>query len=1570
MSEVATTPGSRNPRRHRVLSWLAWLVVALVCLLVSVAYHLRLPRARLVIRELLSNWVSAELRGELEIGEIARLDLDRIVARNVIVRDPEGRLVIRAEEVTLWPSWNDLLRGRVRTQGARIEHGEVRLFVSEDGNSVSLVDAFQPSRTSTTSDGPASPIPIVIDGVRLSRIEVRGDVPGLAGLDIVDIEARGNMLFDETIVFRVDHLDGRMVGPYPGETIIDHGVVTFDTNPEEGLHAYARIHRGQDRVRARIAVHRPEGALDDGPQHMNLEVHADHLALATLAKLGVPLTDDLTGTVWGDAQLIGPTDDLALNAWLLHDAGAIDVSGRISDQSAIHLEVDTRDFALHALVPAAPPSSIGGQLRLELARDPESVERARFEVTMLPSETLGLALPGFTAIGAITEDAVVIERVLAPHLGGTIEGHAQVSFDGRTEAHARIDIGDLAGDPNIARLAPDLHGAARGTFALETGPAGENLRLHTDLQLRDARLGNLRARMLRLRGRARGGRDAPIVDAELEGHDVVAGETALGAVTASVHGGPSLYRLSWRSRGADVRQLEIDADVEHGADQWIVHGAPFVLDVGLGPMRSMTRDVRLENDVLTFSSIKLEGQGQRFSLSGSVHLAGGDNRLIAEVEGFDLAQLHSWLEEPSLARLSGLLDGRLEFEGTLRDPLFSLAGEVHDLSFDRIRDADLRYEFHLENGVLDTHLRGDFGTRGTLAIEGPITVPSVATWMNLDRFTEEAEFALHVHGGHLNLAFIVPLLGERVQALGLSGRIGGELRLYGTLAEPRIERSVIILDRFTLPGVSELRAKIGFDLREGQLHIAPLWVADEIGELAMIEARAPLSLETPPTDIASFTRALSHSPWSVAVRIAPRLLDTWPHPLDEHLPPGVRGALTLTASGGDGEPTRGTLSGTFAWVDAPIRDTPCAASLRPLVQVTGMLHHGVARVDASGFVAERRVVFARADAPTPIDDWFRTGSLSIPEPDVLVQLLELPLEHVPWTCNRARGVVTAELMVGGLLGAHPEFDARMQIDGLRVASREDPDLQATSPHDVLTELHVRGDATSRAEGCMIIARQGRLATPFTECSTSALPMDTESIIRASVPLEFTPGSPLPQIRTVDPMSLAMLMSDAHLEPLLALIPQLANADVVADGRIAANGNLDELQLSGGLELRDGRARVVSIGQQLVDIRGALRLSDQSIFISDEHPLFARDGDGSLSIDGEIGMRGFLPNYAYLDVRPDEFPVRREGAVLAFISGVGDTRLSIDVDGLEGTVETSQLTVRLPEQMAGTVQPLEAHPDVLVVGTEAAELASTAGARYPIHLRVNASSPFWVRRNDFEIQVTAELDVRYLDPNLMVGGYARLPRGHFEVFGKRFEVQRGSLTFDAREELDPVVDLMAVYELPGSPGSNVSVTAGGRMSDLRIEFSSTETTDQGEIIALLVSGPRRVGEADPSTTQVATQQAARVVTGVAAGILTLGLRQQFGDLVPLIAIETGANLGDTRFRAGFNVDAIIPDFLREIVLGAYVEGFLTTRAGNQTSTQGGVGAGVTIELQFPFDLVGSGTYVPPTTWGFDLLWEPL
>ncbi|MBZ0120235.1 MAG: translocation/assembly module TamB, partial [Sandaracinaceae bacterium] len=420
-----------------------------------------------------------------------------------------------------------------------------------------------------------------------------------------------------------------------------------------------------------------------------------------------------------------------------------------------------------------------------------------------------------------------------------------------------------------------------------------------------------------------------------------------------------------------------------------------------------------------------------------------------------------------------------------------------------------------------------------------------------------------------------------------------------------------------------------------------------------------------------------------------------------------------------------------------------------------------------------------------------------------------------------------------------------------------------------------------------------------------------------------------------------------------------------DGEVRGEGTLDAMHLRGRLELSEGRIQIRGLGQHLHDIDGQLILEDDEAVFPEDRPVRARDAGGEATLFGRVRFEGLMPREASLTLRADGFPIRREGAIVASLTGQALLGGAITERQTTSRLRTRDFEVRLPEQGLGSLQGLDPHTEVHVVGDER-RAGGSATEAYALEVDIDASQPFDVIRSDFTARVRAQLHATYQDPALRVRGQAEILRGTFEIFGKRFELSQGSLMFNPDStDLDPRVNVTAVYEIPGRSGATVTVRVDGPLSDLHVEFTSTETNDRGEIIALLLTGGRRdSGDA----VRDATQQAANFISGVVAGILTLGLREEFGDVIPVLAIES-QGLGGTRIRVGRPVNELIPDFLRDIVTGAYVEGFLVAAAQGQGGASGGVGGGATLELTFPYNILFRGTYVPVDNGSMDVFYEP-
>jgi translocation and assembly module TamB len=1574
--EQPAAPPKRSPLR-RALALLLWLLLSLLSLVVSVAYHFALPETRSLVRHLIEEAASDELAGDIEVGRVEELGIGRARFSDVVIRDPQGRVVISAPTVTAWPDlwrlWED---GTIRVAGGLVEDAEVVLYVEgEDGLEVSLVQAFQPAHRGGAG---GEPLHVVIDGLRVERALVHGDAPRYPGLRVEDTHVYGRIEIEEEVVFSVHEGTGRMTAPYPGETSIDRIVLSFTTDRAVGLDAYAEAHRGESRARTRTRVWWPDET-EGAPPEVRITAVAEPMCMHTLADMGLPGLDRLEGCAEGDLLLEGTPAELRLRGRLTSEAGTVEVTGRLPDDGRYTFEGRTAGLALDRLVTDAPETTFFGRASVTLERDEATPTRATFEVDAEPLEVEGYEVPAFSARGRIEDERLVVDAVSAPHLGGGVDGTGEIGFDGAVSVHVDVDAADAGDDPNVARLVPGAHGRARGGIDVVTTAGAEDLDIRWNLTFAPFRYGPLRASRLHTTGRARGPRGALRVTADADADGTTVSGVRFGHAEATIAGGLGPYRVALRSRGgADVREVRADLELTRVAGGFDVVLDDYATDLGFGLMERRSgagvprAAVRVRGSRFDIEHVEVARESSRLAVRGRVDPRGTGTDLHVELAGFDIALLRPRLPE-RFSALAGTASGTLDLSGDLDDPDLALEGAVVDATLDGRRHFRLDVRTSYSDGSLYAHVDGDLGDTGHMRIDGPITVAWDAL-LDTDRVLDEASLAgLEVDLDRVNIAFLTPFAGESVRALGASGKITVALRLVGTVHDLEVPWGVVIVDNLALPNTSAVRVKLEGSLAEHVLTLDRIWLADTRGELVRGGAVARLPLEHPPDTGAGWISAIAREPWQLRLELIERRADAWPRPLAKHVPHGllVGGVLDLF---GDGSVVTSHLDAHARW-DEPATRADCAEDIRPEIRVvadtdTGGVTHGQVSLLIDGAVVGTGTTTTR----TPMHDWLVTGERpTTPATLADVELLGVALERLPWTCARASGELGGHVRAT-LFDPAPDVNAELSITGLRVRSDEDgpPSAAFRAQARVLSE----GAGLADVEACLLLGREDGARTPLARCPRAStlrsepggsFAEDGELILVGAVPVRFGEGATLPEVAWSEDMFALLDARAAELEPLLVAIPGVAQANAIAEGTVRAEGAWESLALEGGLLVQDGEARVVSMGQYLHDVGGPLRFSGDRILIPEDQPWSAWDGDRLVELFGEVRLVGLLPVAVEATLRPDRFPFRREGAILAEVSGGATVSAEIRADGVEGDVRVGELTIALPQSSVGAVQDLALLPEVLVIGEDAPDLGRERHLRFPYTLHVDASRPFTVMRNDFEVVLTANLDVTYDEPDLFVSGLAEIDHGTFEMFGKRFSVARGSLAFDGGAELDPAVDLVAVYELPGGTGATVSILASGTLTDLAIDFQSTESTDTGEILALLVSG-RASRATDPTAAAQAGQQAASFLTGLAAGLLTLSLREQFGNVVPNISIEDGGR-GFVAARVGWDVDWLIPDFLREVVLGAYLEGTFGTSSRTSTGgVGGGVGVGVTMELSFPYNFSASGSYLVPSNGGIDLLWD--
>ncbi|MCB9593614.1 MAG: translocation/assembly module TamB domain-containing protein [Sandaracinaceae bacterium] len=1562
---------------------MAWILVALVALVLSAAYHLQLDFAGVVAVETVTSLLDQEIQGSIEIGELHNVSYEKVVASAVVIRDPDGREVIRADRVAAWPNWGALMRGVIYVDKVRLRGGMVTLIPSgtEDSPSVSIAETFLPVHPSDDPPDP-NPIRIVINDIVVDELTTRGSVPGFEGLRVEEMRVSGRV--DVAGDARVYVYDGRAVvtGPYEGRTPIDEisGTVHSDLTAD-GIRFWARGHRGDDRFRALFRLWQVEIPDGETQTHMDLRVALDPVRMSTLAEMQVaPGLENLTGTFRGFGRLAGEVSDLRLTAEVTSEAGQVYGTGHLpSDGPLVFTARTLGPLRADLLVPVAPNIRVAGSARVTIERGEGEEPTIRVHAEPGPFTLDEIAIPAAVIEARILDESIAVDSAVAEVADGRVTTDGTVGFDGSLDLHVVARLPEISREPNVRHFAPEARGSLDAELTLRADAELANLRADGRVSMRNVRYGaSLSAGALTVRGHASGEPPAPVLRLTGEASGLHLGELSFGTATLGVRGGPGGYTLEARASDPQSHtRVAIDGRATSREGQLTLDTTQLVLDLGDGaPWHGQAGITMRTGQSVDVRTLHLERDDEAIAASG-VYRFNGPDAFDVTVTNADLAQLERFAPQ-QLAGIAGRADAHLVVTGDVDTrPQGTLSASVRGGRFRGVDGVEVRAELALEGETLATDVRVDLGEDGRLSTRGDVQL-SAASLRDPSRIVEDADLsALTVQADDLSLGPILALAGTDA---AVAGRITTDVMLGGSPGHPEVRDAVIVLDHVGPEDWDPLRLKARVSYTSDRVRASRVWVANEGGELLNGSADLPLSLQDPPTDLRSFWRSLNASTWSADVRLPPRRLDSWPRPLRDRMPPGILVAAQVRANG-DASGPHATYSALARVVEIADEEARCSAELDPHVTLEGRLDGAVATGSVLGYTGtSRAVVEGSLIANLPLDAWIDEGDVrDFPGTEVRLRLLGAEMSAIPYACTYGSGPISGTVTAKDILTDNPIFGAVVEMPHLQVW--EQAGDHGTARLTEAFRVHARAGSSPERDAltaCVILGLAGETATPGEQCREVERAGPGELISRLRVPVTWTGGQLAPTLVEDATLSSWSDFHDVHVAPVVGFIPGVVAGDAVITGQITAEGPWEGMQMNGDLDVSNGHVQIEGLGQHLHGIAGRIELSgDEAVFPAD-HPLRASDSGGTALAQGRIGFEGLFPRTVDLSVSADAFPIRREGMVLAWLTGGATVGGTIADESTTTTIRTSDFSIRLPEQTAATLQPLEPHPEVLVVGTERV-VGGVRPDAYAVHVRINATDPFLVRRNDFTVWVAADLSATYEDPELRIGGQAQIIRGTFEIFGKRFELNEGVIQFGEpgfdgtpmeSAALDPQVRVVAVYAIPGRSGDTVTVEVTGSLTNPTVTFRSTITNDQAEIISLLVAGDR---SQSGNSSQAAEEQATSFLAGLTAGILTLGLRQELGDVIPVLAIES-QGLGGTRIRAGFTADDLIPDFMRDVILGAYVEGFFTaaaegTNAAGGSSGNGGVGGGVTIEFTFPDDLLLRGTYVPVDNGSLDLVFEP-
>ncbi len=1529
------------PRVRKTRRWLPWvggglLALPLLLALVLVA-ALGTPFGRTRVLALVLEQVNAAIPGTLEVATLERVSPYGVTLSQIRLSDPAGARVLELTTLRLVLVPTELLRGKLVASSLDIGDGQLdlrELGVAGRGLLGALIDpnAVVPP----PSDAP--PPYVRVEALHLTGLSITApDVAPWGSLRMTQLEVSARFELDGDPKLSLSALSCRISSG--DQQLVRLGPVTGRWG-EPG--AASELTLQADLGGARLFVE-ARGTLPPAPgfeqRPLALTLRLDELRAKDLALLlaDPSLAERFVGPAGLELSASGSVDDLSAQASLRTLAGTAELRVHALERRRIELELHGDGLVLGEVEPSLPRAPLS--FRLQTSLDLAAQNHVPAEVRLRSAKLGSFELPELDAFAIWNGRGLQQLRAEARQGQSTLRTQGEIELGGAFDLATQLDLREA-----------ELRSLARASGSPERpgGSVKADLRVgRTDSAVLHV-VGQLGLRKLSVAGIGLRRADVDVnlggPVTELSGEvSARVDELALGANTLSrgellLRGGPRDYRVRAKAE-LDRLRTALDLRVSRGAHDVSVSGraegsldaTPFALSIA--PTR-----VGFAGSVET-KGLTLIAGGQSVSVSGAFGTAGAE--LVARAPNLDFEQLSALLGLTPALRGRGQLSARVR--GTPESPSVWLAFNAVGLRRGERSPVDAAVEARLDAATGKAELSANVHAAGTPLpgwLDAKLELSS--EFQGGPGWAQRLALARHqlrVDIDRLTLAELAPWLG---QPLPVSGEVALHATLQGPLSDPVLHGRVNAKLLLALLG-QPLAITHELDYEAGTFQVR-LGVDDALGRWLSMDAQ--LALEAAAARdllaLAEQARQLPDSThWQLHLDVAKRSLDALQRGAPANL--DVAGSLDLSHDPGAEPVARARVHLTQNAASVALEACPDTG-----VELALDARLGLGELSASvvGTHAGSELLRSTSSASLRLVPALRGGPVSLGPISSHFYSRDLDLSRLPFSCQKLRGKLNAQVDLLDPLGAEPRLAASIHATHLSLGADPSLDLTLTS----------RADRDDLDVQIGIVAPGGR------------------SSLAANLPIDWSRGglTLIPDAR----ISVRARLDDLPLAPLLDPAGAVSHAAGRLSGDVRVEGTLASPQPSGYLELEDAELTATALAQPLHGVRGRFELQGRRLRIE---RFEARDRDGVLRLDGRVDLRGPMDLDTQLNVFVKNFPLRQQGQVVATTTAHAKIDAKLSSARTEVSIVLVDADTWLEKAQARAGIKLEAHPDFVIAGApsdargeaETESAASEQDVSAPPSARsssisLDASDHFWVKRDDFAIQLSTRLVAEIESDRTSVKGRVEIHRGYLDLMGRVFEINRGShLEFTGSSTPDPVVAIAASHERRSS-GKTVKVEISGRGSRPVLTFFIDDAeVSAGEALEELIGRQTSGGE------ESAKSDATSFVSGLTAGLLATSARRELGAAAPIIMIEPGDQTGAGRIRAGFELDALVPSALRNLITGVYVEGIVARESstgqqnsGQENSTQ----AGVMLELYFPYQLFSTGQWGPGTTWSIDWGWQ--
>lgn len=282
----------------------------------------------------------------------------------------------------------------------------------------------------------------------------------------------------------------------------------------------------------------------------------------------------------------------------------------------------------------------------------------------------------------------------------------------------------------------------------------------------------------------------------------------------------------------------------------------------------------------------------------------------------------------------------------------------------------------------------------------------------------------------------------------------------------------------------------------------------------------------------------------------------------------------------------------------------------------------------------------------------------------------------------------------------------------------------------------------------------------------------------------------------------LYIKDQDIGIMKASLAQVKKLEGLCNADMQLRNTLTDPVLSGNITLTQGKLSVPAWGINYPEIRLNASISNDNMELKE---FYLKGGDGSFVFSGKVELEKPIQNgVKNIDLRAlaTKFTVAdKRGLFILINSDISLTgspdklkysgnlnipKAVLDIDRLPGSKKAavdinSPLLVRASQK----IENISIKPGEKKKKTQSDVIKNISG-----ELQINIPKNTWIRNKDMNIEIAGKLKIIKETRDFEIFGYVKTIRGKYEMYGRKFELQEGTLTFNGGAQPDPYLDLNA------------------------------------------------------------------------------------------------------------------------------------------------------------------------------------